>query len=274
MATFLNVGVLGQQVGGTLGTGALRGEFTSFRDRVLAGKRAPGARKRRRTQLGKEAEAVRGTRAEAIAQSKETTGIEEGVLTSDIKPTNLVGDTAEQQAITASLGITKQTQTATKTEVAPESKFTSAEGAFVTQLQNWAAHIGSKPSNDINRGRRDTQGNLQRLVEAAGATGNQNLVEAVGGIQGILNQSNISARNVGQAKATTLAAQAAVRKQLDIERIQKLMSEGQLATDAGKTTSRRKSTGIIGRGLKTALGVTRGSSRRGFGGFTADTNTR
>lgn len=273
MASFLNTGVLGQQVGSSLQVGSLRGEFTSFRDEVLANKKrrrtttraevgqeeqylsaADKARKAevsatKATVAAQEKEALRIKREKQLAESEKTTGVKGGVDTSDIRPTGPGADKLK--------GITKVAKDATpvsQEKLSPEtSNISDADRAFVQALSGWNQHIQGKRDNDINRGRGQTQGYLQNVVDAAKATGREDIISAVGGIEGILGQNNISARNVGQAKATTTKALGAIRGTLDIERILKNIEENPPKVDM------KKSMGVLQSGMRKL-------ASRGFGG--------
>ena len=219
MASFLNTGILGQVTGGSLGVGQLAGSFKSFRDRVKANK------KRRVGISAAEREATAARRAKRISDAETRHGI--SVDTSDVSP------------VDATKGISSAVQPVASApsldQLAPELQYTEAEGQFVTALSDWNRHIGGKNNSDINRGRGQTQGYLQNVVDLAKATGREDLIGAVGGIEGILGQRKIGSRNVGQAKATTNKAVARVRETLDIERIMQQMgsAKGQPKVTSG-----------------------------------------
>lgn len=225
MASFLNTGILGQVTGGSLGLGSLSKSFGSFRDRVKS------QRKRRPGVTTAEREAVEARRQRRLKASEVDTGIAGGIDTSDVSPTD-----ATKGITTAISPVTTGPST---DDLSPETKFTEAEGSFVKALSDWERHIMGKNTSGINKGRSQTQGYLQNVVDLAKATGREDLIGAVGSIEGILGQRDISTRNVGQAKASTSKALGAVRETLDIERIMKELNEGVTAPKVTTGTRRR-----------------------------------
>lgn len=239
MASFLNTGVLGQQVGSSLQVGALRGEFTSFRDDVLSNKKrrrtttkaeikseekflsaADKARKgevtaSKATIAAQEKEALRIKREQQLAESEKTTGVKGGVDTSDIRPTGPGADKLK--------GITKLAKAA---PVAPEklkpevSNITDADKEFVQTFDNWNRYIQGKNETQIKRARVDTQWFIRDVSEKARATGRQGAADAALSIEKLLGgTSPFSSETVGATKAATTKAMGSIRGELDIERI-------------------------------------------------------
>jgi len=230
MAAFLNTGILGQVTGGSLGVGQLNNTFRSFRDRVKANKRT------RRGVSDAERVAVAKRREERLAESEKTTGVTGGIDTHDVTPHGPGADATK--GITTS--VPPVTSGPSQNDLAPELNYTEAEGAFIRSLSDWNQHIMGKNNSDINKGARQTQGYLTNVQELAKATGRSELVDAIGGIEGVLGQNHISSRNVGQAKASTNKALSTVRGHLDIERIMQQLDSAPAAAAPKVTSGKRK----------------------------------
>ena len=240
MASFLNTGVLGQQVGSSLQVGSLRGEFTSFRDEVLANKKrrrttsradikqeeqflsaADKARKgevtaSKATVAAQEKEALKIKRNKQLAESEKTTGVKGGVDTSDIRPTGPGAD--KMKGITK---VGKDVTPVSPAKLSPEtSNITDADKEFAETLKNWDTFIQGKNSTQIKRQRVDTQWFIRDVSEKARATGRKGVIDASMSIEKLLGgASPFSEQTVGATKAATTKAIGAIRGELDIERI-------------------------------------------------------
>lgn len=213
--TYLNTGILGQVSGQGLGIGGLSDTYREFKSRVQANRLSIAGISEA------ELAARRQRRDTRIADAVQTTGVP--VDTADVKVPAIPGDTpsAAVPGITspAVTGQATALSTNVKKNLVPDLQYSAADLNFLQGLTKWDRSIQSKAANDVTSGAGRARNNLQSLQTLAERTGNQTYIEAVAGIQGILGQKNISAKNVGTAKSTTNAALAKVRETLDIERI-------------------------------------------------------
>lgn len=246
-SSYLNTGVLGQVTGGSLSISGLKSTFDSFKTNVLGNKLSISG------VSAAEREAQRKRREKRLQQSVVDTATETrpgiSVDTADITPPSIPVDETAPPAVQQkqqALNITAATNSVVKSPVvqaapvspaesvlAPEKQFTDADRAFATAYDSFTRSINSKNDSDVNRGASSLQSKLTNVLTMAEATGRSEVLTAVQSISGILGQNHISAKNVGQAKASTLKASSDIRSVLDIDT---LMRES-LMTGTTSTTS-------------------------------------
>lgn len=249
MATsYLNTGVLGQVAGGTLSIGGLKSEFEQLKANVKRKKRTISGVSEAEREAQRKRREARMQDAERETTVKDETGkvVKEGVRldTADIAPPAIpVTPDAPKDAapeVKAAVKAKQAEQTAANVEakqqtivkaptvaapppapapkkLAPEKQFTDADRAFASAYSAFSTEINSKNSSSVRSGAGALQASLTNVLTTAKATGRADVIKAVGGITGVLGNKDISSRNVGQAKASTLAASASIRGSLDID---------------------------------------------------------
>jgi hypothetical protein len=228
MATsYINTGVLGQVVGGSLGTtGLTRGqEFQQFAAEVQRKKRKLSGPSR------EEREAARQRREERRTQAVADVGAV--VDTADVKvPSIKVDETAppavqqaQEAANQAPVGIT-QTALATPppappaTTIAPERSYGESDVAFARAFDAYYQNITTKNASDVRAGAGTLQSQYQAAVQAAQASGRQEYIDIIGRAgAGVAGSKHISAQNVGQAKAAVAGARTSIRGLVDLDEI-------------------------------------------------------
>jgi len=263
MATsYINTGVLGQVVGGSLGTQGLEGntagaQFQSYSSQVQ--------RKKRRLSglTAEERNAVAQRRTDRLAQSQVdlVTASNPAPLpvdTADIKvPTasTYAVDTKTQQPVQVTppvrdTGIVTAPKAVTAPPPAPVAspvlnptrQYSEADAAYARALVGLQGTVGSKIGTGRVKGASssitDAYSNLAQL---AAATGNQQYVKDVAAIQGIgYRQKAISAQNIGSAYAGLGKAVMSARNNIDLEYLMAQPVGGSLVKNAlSKTLLRR-----------------------------------
>lgn len=210
---YLNTGVLGQVVGGTLSTSSLGATFRDYRDQVSMNRRSVSG------VSANERQSVAKRNAARVQDALATTGV--AVNTSDVKvPTDGTPNTAPDKGITKAPGV-KSPQSTSAQNIAPEKQYTEADRAFAQALGEWDTRIRSKLGSGRVKGASSSITNqFLALEDLAKATGNQDWIRAVGAIEGVRNyQNSISGGNIGKAVAGTTRALTSIRNTLDIDSI-------------------------------------------------------
>jgi len=242
MATsYINTGVIGQYLGGSLSTAASVGsQFQGY---------AEGVKRKKRTVSGptqEEREAVRQRREERRQQSildtqlattdpttgetvVERRGVE--VDTADVKVPEVPARTPQEVAqvaatpppaptITKAPLIAKPPPAPSQKVIAPQKQYSESDAAFARTFDIYYQSVQSKNESNVRKGAGALQQQYQSVLAAAQATGNKQylqIAQAAGA--GVAGQKQISSRNVGQAKAATAGARSAIRGMIDLDAI-------------------------------------------------------
>lgn len=242
MATsYINTGVIGQYLGGSLSTAASVGsQFQGY---------AEGVKRKKRSVSGpsqQEREAVRQRREERRQQSildtqlattdpttgetvVERRGVE--VDTADVKVPEVPARTPQEVAqvaatpppaptITKAPLIAKPPPAPSQKVIAPQKQYSESDAAFARAFDIYYQSVQGKNESNVRKGAGTLQQQYQSVLSAAQATGNKQylqIAQAAGA--GVAGQKQISSRNVGQAKAATSGARTAIRGMIDLDAI-------------------------------------------------------
>lgn len=230
--SYINTGVLGQVVGGSLGTSGLT---TGQQYQQLA---SDIKRKKRTLSAPSKAEldAARQRREERRAQSLIDMQLTTPVDTADVKVPSIKVDAtaspevqAQQQAANlAPVGIT-QTPAAAPPPAPPAAvihpgrDLTPEAQAFGQAYYNLSQRVSSKVGTGRVKGASSSiTSQYSELAKLAQATGNEAYIKAVQGIGGInYAQSSISAQNIARAAGNLQSGLTSLRDTIDFEYLMK-----------------------------------------------------
>jgi len=246
MATsYINTGVIGQYLGGTsLGSGGLTTgqQYQEFVAEVTRNRRSlsgPSQQEREAVRQRQQQRSQQSILDTQLVSKDPTTGeetvVREGVSvdTADVKVPTVPAKTPEEAAKVAAAPppaptITKQPLVAkpppapSEKAIAPERQYGQGDIDFVQAFERFYSEVQSKNASAVRSGRQALQSQYQAVLEAAQKSGRQDYISiAQQAGYGIANARDISAKNVGQAKAATATARTAIRGLVDLDTILK-----------------------------------------------------